>query len=116
MEVLLHFGEDRSTETSHCIPAFRGNISSIATTRFSAIIIASGDVSEGRLVSSVHLVQQGVGKTNRALAVVEQVAIEQRDDSSEHGSRRRSSVGTIIKLIKIEICETYSKKRTRQQT
>jgi hypothetical protein len=83
-EISLHLGEDWSSESSHWIPALGGDVARITTTAFSAVIVAGGDVSEGGLVGSVHLVQQGVGETNRGLAAIQQIAVQKRNHSTKH--------------------------------
>ncbi len=84
LQVRLHLGEHGSAETSNCVPSLGGNEAYSTTALFSAVVVASSDVSVSALVSSVHLVQQRIGETDRVLAMIEHVAVQQRDDPTEH--------------------------------
>jgi hypothetical protein len=88
----LHLGEDRSAETRDGVPTLGGDVTDRTAARLGAVVVAGGDVGEGALVSVVHLVQQGVGETDLSLAVVQQEAVQERDDSSEDRGRGRSTV------------------------
>ena len=91
LQVSLHFGEDRSTETRDGVPTLGGDVTNRTAARLSAVVVAGGDISEGTLISGVHLVQQGVSETDGRLAVVQQEAVQERNDGSEDGGRGRST-------------------------
>jgi hypothetical protein len=88
----LHSGEDRSAETRDGVPTLSGDVTNRTAARLSAVVVAGGDISEGTLISGVHLVQQGVSEAHGGLAVVHQVAVQERNDSGEDGGRGRSTV------------------------
>lgn len=93
-------------------------IPDLTATDLRAVVVADSDVRECRAVSCSHLVQQGVDKAERVLVVVESVAVQQGQHSSEHGSRARGTarVSVNAKISADDTCQHSPIKRIQSTT